>query len=263
MSKSTVLADEIPEYIRITVRDKEKILDKITEQDFNVHLNLENLDPGLDHTVYFKWDIPKPLSSFFTVVSLHPEKITIRTLKKTEKTVTINPDISIPDDMADTASITDLSVTPPEMKISGPEKLLQTMTYLSTEKITVSSQDLFIDANFKILLPDESIQSDISEVRVTFKIDKKAQDKILQSSNFIMNNLKTSLYPVFERKPVFIKINGKLSSDINLDEIPLSVNCLAVTSAGTYTLKIEPQLPDGFNLIAINPEEIKIVFEKK
>ena len=84
-----IISNKIPENIKIIAKDKPQILNKITEEDFNVRLNLADIKTPNTYVRKLEWDIPSSMNSFFSSIKIDPKEITINIDKLSEKNVDV------------------------------------------------------------------------------------------------------------------------------------------------------------------------------
>jgi YbbR domain-containing protein len=138
LKDNNILSNDIPEKVKVIVRDKQKILDMLSENDFNIRLDLSKIDSS-ESEVTLLSNIPKPMnslfSSIFSSVDIEPSKINVVMEELAEKMVPIDVNYTgIPE--AD-YTITSITINPSEIMIQGPKKTLEKIKNIDTEKIDI------------------------------------------------------------------------------------------------------------------------------
>ncbi|HOV15172.1 MAG TPA: CdaR family protein [Spirochaetota bacterium] len=258
------IENEIPDNVKIIAKDKQKVLDKITEEEFNVRIDLSKIETPDVYNINIQWDLPKGMRSFFSMVEVLPNRININVDKLIEKNipVLVNYFGTLENDLVLKKTI----VNPTEIRVQGPDKLINKLKFIETEKINIQGeiQSFYRDINLNIPYKNIKIIGK-SKVEVYFEIAKDIDYLTLKYDNVYTNNLKSNLRILYDKISVLVKISGSktMLSNISKDNIVVMVDCQDIEKEGIYYLNIETILPKGIDLISITPQLIKVEADKK
>ena len=135
LKENLVISNNIPKTVKITVKDKPDVFDKISDYDFNVRLDLNDVLTPSKIKAKLKWDIPPQMKSLFGSIKVEPEEIEVETDELAEKNVSIlinsvgMPAIGYIEKRA--------IVEPSSVRIQGPKSLLEKINSIKTEKISL------------------------------------------------------------------------------------------------------------------------------
>ena len=131
-----VISNPLPETVKIVVRDKISVFDKISNEEFNARLDLSKIENSLKTKIRISYDIPKSMQSFFSHISLIPEEIEVDVEKLVEKNVNVNP--SVVGEPAADYRLVKVITNPAVIRIQGPQSILAKIKSLNTENINIS-----------------------------------------------------------------------------------------------------------------------------
>ncbi len=257
-----VISNNIPENIRIIAKDKRDVLNKVTEEDFNVRLNLEDVKTPNTYKKKLEWDIPRSMNSFFSSIRVEPSEIVVNIDRLSEKNVRIKINyIGTPSSGYVEKSQT---VEPSFVRIQGPENVLEQIDSVETETINLDGikesfrrqVNLTTDFNNVKILGRAEVYFEITEETdvVRFKF---------QDANFL--NLRDHFIARMINE-VTVTFKGPKNNipNVTQDDFSISIDCANVIYPGEYTypVNVVTKIKD-FEVISISPERIKIIVENK
>jgi len=264
LKDSYTISSDIPEVIKVVVRDKQRILDKINENDFNLTLDSSLFDNNKTNEIPINYNVPGEMQSFFSTIDLIPSKIKVNVEKLSEKTVPIA--INYVGKLEPGFMIKKTTIEPYEVRIQGAEKLINKIKFIETEKIIVNGENKFFKREIFLLTPNRFIKIiGKGKAEVTFEIEKEANFLTYKFESVYFKNLKSQFKSWIEKSIITIKINGNKEDldNINQENIYLYVDCSSINEQGIYNLKVESNLAKNINMISINPDIIKVHVEEK
>jgi YbbR domain-containing protein len=257
-----VISNNIPQNIKIIAKDKQQVFNKVTEEDFNIRLNLSDIKTPNTYVRKIEWDIPDSMSSFFSSIKIDPKEIRIDIDKLSEKNVDVMINaIGLP---ANGYIEKSSSVEPSTVRIQGPESILNKIDVVKTETINLEGvmesfrRQVNLTAgysNVKILGKAEVYYEIIEEtdvIRLKF-----------QEANFL--NLKQQFKAkVIEDVIVTLKGPKNTISTVSKEDFVLSIDCANIVYPGEYSYEVNiTKKPKNFEVISTKPERIKIRVENK
>ena len=170
LKENFVISSSIPSTIKVTVKDKQNILDKIVESDFKIRLDLSNIKTPGNCNIKLDWNIPKPMQSIynsflFTSIELNPDKITVEIEKLTEKNVPIV--LNSIGDVAKGYRVKQKIADAYYVRIQGPEKIVNSIKYIETELINIEGETESFKRSVNLVSPSPLIK--FSKVYLGFK----------------------------------------------------------------------------------------------
>ncbi len=255
------ISNPIPDTIKITVKDKTSILEKITDKDFNVRLDLSDIDTSKETKVKLKWNIPKTMTSFFSSIKIEPEELDIKVEKRIEKNVKV--DLVRYGDPAKGFLIKKITIDPESIRVQGPKSLLENLTNIKTETINIEG----IKESFGrqlIVVPESPRIKSLGKVYVFFEIIQDTEEKILKFQSLNFENLKDQFKASINRI-IILKIEGPKMEIAAIDQnnINLYVDCSNIVYPGDYPLEIKVKLQENFIINSIIPEKVVVTVEDR
>jgi YbbR domain-containing protein len=250
-----VISNNLIEIIKIEVKEKKNILDKITADDFNVRLDLKNVETPKDKLrVKVLYDVPKQMSSLFGSIKLDPEYIELDIEKLIEKKVNITADTT--GKPADGYRIGKIIIDPLKTTILGPKSILDKITTVKTETINIDGvKDSFsIDVN---LNTEYNNVKGLKKVNIYFEVIRETNVYTFETNKLYFQNLKNQLKAEIDTN-LQIKIEGNESEITNtmIESMTFYVDCVNISKPGDYELYIRVKNPNNLKIISIIPERI-------
>ncbi|OHD20689.1 MAG: hypothetical protein A2Y34_14150 [Spirochaetes bacterium GWC1_27_15] len=261
-----IISNEMPSTVKVIVKDKKKTIDKITEEDFNIRLDLSNFDTTDNYSVKLKWDIPKSMKSFFSAVEIVPDKVNITIEKVVEKNVPVI--LNYFGNLEHNYKIAKTIVNPQEVRIQGPEKIVNKITYIETEKININKEKMSFRREVNLHLPYNNVKLINKEkIEVYFEISelKDVSTLIFKQDAINFLSLKSQFKISQEKSSIYVKVKGSKTEleKLSPSNIFLFSDCSEINTEGIFNLKIEANIPQNIEIVSISPEKIKITVEEK
>ena len=272
----TLPAQNIPSYVKVSLKGRPEDLARITEKNISAVINLDY------HTEEGKFKVPVDIRLAPEIMGIEPLEVTvdksfleINIAKKDRKQLPVK--VEIQGTPAAGYEITDIAVSPSTIGVSGAKSIIDAMVEVSTDEISVDEKRTSFSQNVGIHHDSQLISYDNKTVTVTVTIQP-----ITSSRRFVDQTIYLyGLNPLFEAKADPERITFTLSGTQNQLEafVPelhtVRMNCSAITKPGTYEVPIEVVLPKGIRLVSqsdrtarvslvpIEGEEIELVVEEE
>lgn len=174
-SKDQVIVSEPVDQIQVKLSGSIFDFVKIKEKDLVINLDIAAKKPGK-----FTRLLDAKMMTFagnLNVEKIFPSEIIIRTVKKIEKKVKIEPwlDGQPPSGF----KFTGYKVTPKKVTIAGPEKEIEEIDSVTTEKIVLGSIKGSFEKELKLVLPSiyiSTVETDKAAVSITLEKEMKKTD---------------------------------------------------------------------------------------
>lgn len=272
----TLPAQNIPSYVKVSLKGRPEDLARITEKNISAVINLDY------HTEEGKFKVPVDIRLAPEIMGIEPLEVTvdksfleINVAKKDRKQLPVK--VEIQGTPAAGYEITDIAVSPSTIGVSGAKSIIDAMVEVSTDEIFVDEKRTSFSQNVGIHHDSQLISYDNKTVTVTVTIQP-----ITSSRRFVDQTIYLyGVNPLFEAKADPERITFTLSGTQNQLEafVPelhtVRMNCSAITKPGTYEVPIEVVLPKGIRLVSqsdrtarvslvpIEGEEIELVVEEE
>lgn len=165
--------------VDLVVKGPKQKLDQILPRDLAVSLDLNDIGPG-DRTVQITpQNISVDLPSGVEVVEVRPNKIAVKLEKVTESVVPVK--VEIDGTPADGYEVYGSTSIPETVRVRGPESFVDSLSYVSTERVIVSGATSTItvpQVPLNILNPKISLVS-AATANVTVRIGKKRIERLI------------------------------------------------------------------------------------
>jgi YbbR domain-containing protein len=251
-----------PRNIRISVRGDADSVYLITEDDFDVFLDLSQYsEPG---TYRAPVQIQKKNSSAETEaleIKLEPMEVSLELDTRVSKYVPLSPDFEgYPEPGYELVSYT---ISPNQVVVDGPLKLLAGISELFTESLDLQNRNTDFSLSLRILNPNPLLiirGEGVAEFRgfIREPIIIRSFDNLPVSPQGLSGDMEVVLHP----PAVLVRIQGGNQEELNsLDgqNITVTVDCSALTEPGTYTLPLSVSVPSNLSLDRVEPETVEAV----
>jgi len=262
-----VIANELPEMVKIIAKDKKNVFDKVTEEDFNVRLDLSEITNPTSTTnnneikVKLKWDVPEPMHSFFSSINIEPSELSVRIEKLIEKNVRV---ILIPiGKEAPGYIIKKVTIDPSVIRIQGPENIINKIDSINTETINIEGVKESFGRQVNLISEYPMVKA-LGKVNVFFEVVEETGVVAFKYQKIKYENLKKQ-FKASIKKNITIKLEGPKNSipKITSEDLILYVDCSGLVYPGEYQLEVKVKKPDEFKIISITPEKINVIIKDK
>ncbi len=257
-----IIANNPPKKLNIRVRGPRSQLSSVSPKDMLFTIDLSNVTTGTSLFEIRTDQIIPPRDVQVTGIS--PSEINLEIDKAKQKEVAVNPATGPPDTGFEV--IGEPSVTPTNVTIRGPEKLLEKIKSVSTEPVSLKGEK----SKFTIEVPLRSPYPlvDIignNTVRVTVDIEEKILEK--EFSNLAINfvNFDDLKYETDKNIVTELAFEGPFSiiNDLNSKDIELYVDGSDIKETGdgkTHNLTVSVDYPhkDVLKLTKQTPKTIAV-----
>jgi YbbR domain-containing protein len=261
-SKSDLIpSSSYPRTIRVTLRGDPNAIYPIQDNDIEVYIDLSKYDvPGryrapVEYRRKGTAATVEPLE-----VSVDPIEVSVSLDKKASKFVPLQADIR--GSVASGYVLASHSLNPTQVIIDGPEKAMSNVTELSTDAIDLSGRTEDFTATVNILNRDPLIV-----IRGTGATEfHGVVNRIIPVRNLAdvpirITRLASGLSGELDIRAGRVHLEGKTQADLDDYKPPmdlLSVDCSAITSPGSYTLRVRVAKPVNLTE-SHSPDEVTIL----
>ncbi len=259
LKEGLIISNTIPKNVSIAIKAKQDILDKITDNQFNVRLNLSDITSTGEYKIRLKNDIPPAMNNFFSTISIKNSTIPIVIDRLIEKSLSVKPRIT--GKLPGGFDLVNVTARPDTVTVEGPESILSTINSIDTRVIDISNISSSLTKPAELIRPSQSIKF-ITYGLVDLYIELKQQTSTysLQSRRVLIKELRSGLSAFINEDSISIEISGN-KSDIEeylSKNWVVSINCYDINKTGEYQKNLIPMLPGQFKLISIEPKMVNL-----
>ncbi|MDR2070572.1 MAG: hypothetical protein LBP81_04025 [Treponema sp.] len=258
LNGSLVPASSYPRMVRITLRGEANSIYPILEDDIDVYLDLTR------HTTEGTYRAPVQVRREGTAlgvdpleISVDPPEVSVELDRKISKYVPLTP--SFQGELAEGYELVSYTLTPTQVVVDGPLRLMSGLSELSTDFIELGGRSEDFTATVHIMNRDPLlvIRGDgITEFRGLVR-----RYIMIRSFEGLPIGIR-GLNEDFEGIPAVetgnIRIQGH-QSEIEAFEPgrdTLYLDCSGITESGVYTLQVQAEIPQEFTLIRSDPSYV-------
>jgi len=256
-----VLRNKLPEYIKIIASDKPSTFSSITEEDFRVKIDLNKVDMPDTYMIPVQWDVPPAMKSLFGYIKVEPRVIEVQVELIKEKNVKV--DINTIGNPSPGFTVNKITIDPPYIRIQGPESLINNINSIKTELINIEGVKESFVRNVDCV-SDHSVIKVLGKTNINFEVIEETDVISFNFKKIMFLNL-AKQYTAKSEDEITVTFKGPKNQAANLkpEDVTLYIDCASIKFPGEYTYDVNVRKPLEFNLIAINPSNIKITVEDK
>ena len=168
---------------------------------------------------------------------------------------------------ADGYEVTESSLEPATVEITGPTALVEKVTELATEPLSIEARTNGFSGTASII-NDEPLISIVGKAQVqsTVKIKETTIQKQFDNIPIYFEKPNKALSITADKKTGSLEIHGpkKLLETWSPSENILTVSCESITEPGVYTLSVVPVLSVEYSklkILQVNPKSVQITAE--
>jgi YbbR domain-containing protein len=250
-----------PQNVRVRLRGESEGVKAINDSDIEAYLDFSSRESEGQYRAPVQIRrkgsalVPEPLE-----ITVNPLDVSINLDKRINKTIPLAA--SLQGSAADGFELITYSVSPDEVAVSGPLRIMEAINDIKTDPIDLEGRKSDFNVMVNIANPNPLLLSIRGDAYAEFRciirpsvpvrnIDGIAIDIIGLESEFEID---------LGGRTGSVRLEARQSLLDNFTAGPgfLSVDCSGITEPGTYTLPVDVDLPDGFILIRREPEEVSV-----
>ena len=180
-----------------------------------------------------------------------------------ENTKRVDLEMNLSGQPASGYTISNVSVQPEEMLITGKQQVLGDVDLLKTEEIDITGKSEDVLMEVKLIIPEgiEIVNSN-DKVNALINIEKIKTTEII-IENLEYKNLPGSLELDSIQSPIKVSLRGaesRLDGDLNMTKFYID---LTNAVEGTNVLDILWEAPQGLDVVSVSPHQATVVLKKK
>ncbi|NOY09941.1 MAG: hypothetical protein GXP33_14000 [Spirochaetes bacterium] len=253
---------DYPKSVRVTLRGEGKKIYPILEEDIVAYADLRK------HKSEGLYKIPVRITKKGTAagvesleIKVEPEEIKFTLEKIIQKRVKVVPILrGVP---AHGYELTQFTVRPSMIMVQGPRTHIESIKQISTSEISLTGRIKDFTSIIRLKSSDPYVHF-VDEDRVEFhaSIEKAVILKTFADVDIISIDLQSGLTLAKNLPKGSIKVQGPqlLIESLKPGQFGLTVDCSEVREAGSTTLAVKPEVPDGVIVLSYEPESVVLDF---
>ena len=263
-SGNLIYTNTLPKNIRVTVRGESNEVGLLQEKDFTAFVETGSyVNEGT-----YKVPIHLALSENATMiepleVQISPENISMKFDKKVTDLKPIK--INLSGNCAKGYEVTELSIEPDLVQISGASAQVRGMKNLETNVINIEGKNSTIVQKVKILNLNPLLQvTGNTDFTAKVTIEPIRETRVFESNTISFLGLTSALAAENAEQNVKISLTANQNDfeKFALDERTFFVDCSDIFEKGEYELDLKYMVPEEFKVEKVEPEKVKIKFVK-
>jgi YbbR domain-containing protein len=250
-----------PRNVRVRLRGESDGVKSILDSDIEAYLDLNKHESEGQYRAPVQIRrkgsalVPEPLE-----ITVNPLEISVNLDKRINKTIKLSA--SIQGNAAAGFELIAYSVSPDEIAVSGPLRILEAINDINTDPIDIEGRRNDFNVMVNIANPNPLLVSIRGDAYAEFRCVIRPSVPVRNIDGITIDLIGLDL--VFEADlggrtgSVRLEAAQSLLDNFSVQPGFLSVDCLDITEPGTYTLPVKVDLPEGFILIRQEPEELSV-----
>jgi YbbR domain-containing protein len=259
-----VPAAEYPQQVRIVLRGESEEIFRIEEQDIRAYVDLSEHDSSGEYQEPV--EIERRTSSLNVQpleIEVEPQEITVRLDRMLEKGVPVVP--SLQGSPPPGYELSQYELSPSSVEVQGPEDVVREIERLNTEDVDLGGRRQSFTLRVRLQKPDPFISfpgGDVVEFRGTIK--ERVLLQTFEGVGMVVVGLPPDLRLADELPDGELRVQGKQVQLAELDssDLRLILDASAVSSTGSHTLSVRPQVPTGLLVLRYEPQELSVRVEE-
>ena len=259
-------AEQYPAKIKVTIWGDATGIGSIGESDITAFINMSDFKNEGTYRIPIKVRLAGTVTPIGNMeISTEPSILTLRLATNVHKQVPVS--LSLRGIPADGYEVIESSLEPDTVEIEGPAELVEKITELVTEPLSVEARTSGFSGTAAIINNNPLISIvGKAQVQSMVKINETTIQKKFDNIPIYFENENKELSVTAEIKIGSLEVQGpkKLLETWHSSENILTVSCESITEPGVYTLPIVPVLSAEYSklkILQINPKSVQIMAE--
>lgn len=261
-------AEQYPSKVKVSVWGNASTIASIGEEDVSAYIDISAFTTDGTYRVPIQTKLSGTLTPLGTIeISADPSMLSLKLETSIRKQVPVV--LSLKGIPADGYEVTESSVDPATAEIEGPAQLVEKISELVTEPLSIESRTNGFSGTAAIM-NDNLLISIIGKTQVTHtvKIAETTMHKQFNNVPLYFEKSNRDFVITADKKTARFEVQGpkKLLETWNPPENILTVSCESITEPGVYTLPVEPILPVEYaklKILSFTPKSVQITAETR
>jgi len=265
-SGSLTPAEQYPAKIKITLWGDATGIGSIGENDITAFINISDFKTEGTYRIPIETRLAGTVTPLGNMeISTEPAILTLRLATSIRKQVPVT--LSLKGIPADGYEVTESSLEPAAVEIEGPAELVEKITELATEPLSIEARTNGFSGTAFIINNDPLISiAGKAQVQTTVKINETTIKKKFDNIPIYFEKQNKELSITADTKTGSLEIQGskKLLETWSPSENILTVSCESITERGVYTLPVVPVLSAEYSklqILQVSPKSVQVTAE--
>ncbi|UTC51613.1 YbbR-like domain-containing protein [Treponema sp. OMZ 855] len=259
-------AEQYPAKIKITLWGDATGIGSIGENDITAFINISDFKTEGTYRIPIETRLAGTVTPLGNMeISTEPAILTLRLATSIRKQVPVT--LSLKGIPADGYEVTESSLEPAAIEIEGPAELVEKITELATEPLSIEARTNGFSGTASIINNDPLISiAGKAQVQTTVKINETTIKKKFDNIPIYFEKQNKELSITADTKTGSLEIQGskKLLETWSPSENILTVSCESITERGVYTLPVVPVLSAEYSklqILQVSPKSVQVTAE--
>ncbi len=246
--------------VTVVIRANAEDISSVHSNQLTAYVNMDSISKNGEYTLPVKVKLADEIMDFDPFeIKVKPEFIKIKAETKDLKFIPL--EASIVGEPEHGYEITDITIEPPFVEVTGPESIIENTKKIYLDAIDVSelTQRKVFEAGIKQINKLLTVTEE-GPFQVTLMIEPKQMERTIEEVEVTLLSLKDNLYLKDDVMPVSITLSG--SMPVLEDYIPVrnfvTLDLSSVTEPGEYDLTLNYNIPAYFEFISASEESVHI-----
>ena len=255
----TLPAQTLPSHIKVSLKGRPEDLARITEKNISALVNLDH------YTEAGKYTVPVEILLAPEILGIEPLEVTvdksfleIAIAKRDRRQLPVEAEIQ--GTPAAGYEITDISIVPSTIGVSGAQSILDAMAEVSTDEISVDEKRTSFSQNIPIQHESDLVSYNDESVTVTVTIQPITASRRFVDQTVYLYGVNPLLEAYCEPERITFTVTGNQNQlEAFVPELhTVRIDCSSLTKAGTYVVPVEVVLPNGIRLVSQSDRTAKV-----
>jgi len=255
--ENMIIKNELVDFVNLRVRGQKAVLNSLNAKQITVELNLKDAKEGENVITLFPEEVKLPEG--LSVVRISPSQVTVELSKLAEKALPVEPDFF--GTAAKGYEIGRVTATPLKVEVMGLKEALKDQEKIKTARIDLFGKNRSFSVEADLNPPSGNVYiKGPKKVQVDVEILEKSGRR--EFRNIPVKGSGPSDGAVFHPDKVTLVIAGPEAKLTDMLPSMIEVVIQEPETPGAFDLEPEVTLPEGFQVIRISPEKIRVKVEK-
>lgn len=253
----------VPNSVAVTIRSNDTIMNMVNPSDFESILDISYITEPGTYTLPVHINLSSKLMELDPLeVILKDEEITLKVDRRITKYVPLQP--SVVGEVAHGYSISQISINPSTVEISGPETLVNSIDVIPTSRIMVSNAETNFSVETGVQEQNKLISiKDSGPFTATVSLTTQIMEKVFTDITIDSYGLAPNLILKNNLPSVSITLSGDVPSleKYNPNGRIASINLKDYTEAGSYEVPVRYSVNPAFSIVSKSLESVTVLLE--
>lgn len=254
--------EQIPASVRITLRGESDDIVNITNEDIAAFVDFSSFRSSGSHSAAVQVERKQNALTVDPLqITSEPTQISIDLAERAVREVEVRADVR--GALAVGYELTQVSIDPSPVTISGPINALDNLTEVTTQRISILNHSSSSTTKAQLITPAPYVEFPNGDsVTVVFQINEVPITRRIEGVLATLVNVDSRFVTEYEIGTSFIMARG-LPSELDAleQEVVLSADAAPISIAGQYRLPLIPQLvnpPESIEIIDYEPTTLLV-----